>query len=173
MPHNNALKLTKPALVSRPLALQLNAVLGRPLDDHVTSLSPDVVRGADEPPTRVRTALHRAGWAIAATPFLFVIVQVLHAVHLRLLLGRWPMVYRDNPESFLLRVHEYGVLFPLFYAGFFGVPMWAALSVVVAVLLPSARRTIGRQAALVSLGIIVLALFWKFDPTGYVEWFLD
>lgn len=148
-------------------------VLGRPLSESVTSWSRDVVSCADEPPPRVRMAFRLVGWAIAATPSLFVMVQLLHAVHLRLLLGRWPVVYRDNPESALLRVHEDGLLFPVFYAGFFGVPMWAALSAVVAVLLPSARPTIGRQAGLVCLGLFALALFWTFDPTGYVEWFLD
>ena len=81
--------------------------------------------------------------------------------------------YRDNPESFLLRVHEDWLLLPVFFAGFFGVPLWAALSAVVAMLLPSARATIVRQAGLVCLGIAVLALFWSFDPTGYIEWFLD
>jgi len=78
--------------------------LGRPSDDPVTSLSRDVVPDADEPQPRVRTAFRLVGWAIAATPLLFVTVQLLHAVHLRLLLGRWPIVYRDNPEGFLLRV---------------------------------------------------------------------
>jgi hypothetical protein len=128
---------------------------------------------SDEPPPRVRRLFARVAWAIAATPLLFVVIQMFHAIHIRILLGRWPVVYRDNPESVLLRIHEYGLLFPVVYAAIFGVPLWAALSLLVALLLPSARWTIARQVGLVGVGVAALVLFWKFDPTGYVEWFLD
>ena len=54
------------------------------------------------------------GWMLAALPAAFTAFLLLHALHVRLSLGRWPVVYRDNPSTPLLRFHEYGLLFPSF-----------------------------------------------------------
>jgi hypothetical protein len=65
------------------------------------------------------------------------------------------------------------MLVPFFIATFSGVTLWVALGIVVALLLPSARATILRQACVAALGVLLLVLFWNLDPTGYVTWLSD
>jgi hypothetical protein len=113
------------------------------------------------------------GWILAAAPGAFTTFLILHAAHVRLYLGRWPVVYRDNPSTLLLRLHEYGLLAPSFYFALFGVPLWFLLSVVLAFGGGRPRRAVVRQALLIAAALSVLFLVGKLDPTGYIEWFLD
>ena len=120
----------------------------------------------------MRRLFRRVGWAIAASPAALLALLLLHAVHVRLVLGRWPRVYQDNPDTLLLRLHE-SVLVPFFIVTFSGVLLWGALSAVVALLLPSARVTILRQACVIGVAVLLLVLFWNLDTTGYIAWLAD
>jgi hypothetical protein len=110
---------------------------------------------------------------LAIVPPLLLAIVLLHAVHVRVLLGRWPVVYRDSPNSFLLKVHEYGLFVPTFFGTIFGTPVWAVLVAVLLVRRSTPLNDVLRQALLIGVGIGGLLLFNALDPTGYVEWFLD
>jgi hypothetical protein len=112
-------------------------------------------------------------WILAASPVAFATALALHAIHVRVYLGRWPIVYRDNPSSLLLNVHEYGLLVPTLYVALLGIPLWFLLSVVLALCGSRPRRASAWQALLIVGAVVALVLFGKCDPTGYWEWFLD
>jgi hypothetical protein len=112
-------------------------------------------------------------WILAASPAAFATALALHAIHVRLYLGRWPIVYRDNPSSLLLSVHENGLLGPALYGALFGIPLWFLLNVVLALYGSRPRRASAWQALLIIGALVALVLFAKYDPTGYWEWFLD
>ena len=71
-----------------------------------------------------RTRVVRLGWVLASGPAALLAVLLLHALHVRAYLGRWPVVYRDNSDTLLLRIHEYGLLVPAVWGSLFGVPLW-------------------------------------------------
>jgi hypothetical protein len=135
-------------------------------------MADDNASDGEAPPPRVRRLFGRIGWFVAASPAGLVALLGLHALHVRSVLGRWPRVYQDDPDTLLLRLHE-SVLVPFFIATVSAVVLWAALSVVVVVFLPSARRTIVRQTIVVGFGILLLVLFWNLDPRGYITWLAD
>jgi hypothetical protein len=120
-----------------------------------------------------RGVVTRLGWLLASGPALFLGLVLLHALHVRLFLGRWPIVYRDTPQSLLLWVHEYGLIMPTFYLSLFGVPFWAVVGAVFVALGLAQGRSFVYQLGLMVTGIGGLALLVALDPTGYVEWFLD
>ena len=122
------------------------------------------------PWTRRGTAF---AWILAASPAAFATALALHAIHVRLHLGRWPIVYRDNPSSLLLTLHEYCLLVPTLYVALFGIPLWFLLSLVLALCGSRPRRATAWQALLIVGAMVALVLFAKHDPTGYLEWFLD
>jgi hypothetical protein len=62
---------------------------------------------------------------------------------------------------------------PTLYIALIGIPIWFLLSVVLAFGGPRPRRASAWQALLIVAALGALVLFAKFDPTGYVEWFLD
>src|SRR5512143_1714165 len=64
------------------------------------------------------------GWVLAGGPASLLLFLLLHAMHARFYLGRWPVVYQDDPQSWLLTVHEYGLIAPAFYLCLFGIPVW-------------------------------------------------
>lgn len=115
----------------------------------------------------------RLGWILAGGPVAFLAFVLLHALHVRLYLGRWPVVYQDNPESLLLHIHEYGLLMPTFYLSLYGVPTWLVLGATLGGLGLVRGRIFHEQLAFMLAGILGVALLLALDPTGYVEWFLD
>lgn len=120
---------------------------------------------------RSRTA--RLGWVFASGPAALLAVVLLHALHVRFHLGRWPVVYRDNPETLLLRLHEECFLVPALYASLFGVPFWLPTGVILAAAGVLRWRVFRDQVGLILAGIAGVILLVTLDPTGYVEWFLD
>jgi hypothetical protein len=126
----------------------------------------------DAPPLRVQLPFRRLGWGTAASPVCLLLLQLLHALHLRLLLGRWPRVYRDNPDNYFLRIHD-AALHLLFIATVCSVTFWVALSLIGPLLLPSAHGTILRQAGLMALRVLSPVLVWNLDPTAYILWLAD
>jgi hypothetical protein len=120
-----------------------------------------------------RRRVARLGWFMSASPVAFLAVVLLHAMHVRIYLGRWPVVYRDNPESLFLHIHEYGFLVPALYGALCGVPLWMLSGAILVVAGLLQWRVWGHQLGLMLAGMIGVILFLWFDPTGYVEWFLD
>jgi len=116
----------------------------------------------------------RLGWILAGGPAALLAVALLHALHLRIYLGRWPVVYRDNnPETLLLRIHECGFLVPALYGSFFGVPVWLLIGAILVATRLLEWRVFRKQIGLMLAGIVGVILFVALDPSGYVEWFLD
>lgn len=122
---------------------------------------------------RWRSRVARLGWILASGPAALLSVALLHAVHLRSYLGRWPVVYRDNPETLLLRIHEYGFLMPAFYGSLFGVPTWLLTGAMLVGTGLLEWRVFRNQIGLILAGIVGVILLVTLDPSGYVEWFLD
>jgi hypothetical protein len=113
------------------------------------------------------------GWVLSAAPAVLLVVQMGEALLLRWHLGHWPVVYRDDPQSLLLKGYEYGVVFPCLYAALFGIPLWCLFTLFVALPAPRMRARVVPQLVLLVAAVGSLALFYRFDPTGYIDWFLD
>jgi hypothetical protein len=115
----------------------------------------------------------RASTVLAFAPVALLVTLITHAVHVRAILGRWPVVYRDSPQSLLLSAHEQALLLPLVYVVLFGTPVWVVAS---ALRLKRGHTSTGRVAReagcnlAASATIVVLAAA---DGTGYVDWLLD
>jgi hypothetical protein len=120
-----------------------------------------------------RRTISSIGWVLASGPLVLFMALVIHAVEVRLHLGRWPIVYRDDPRSWLLSLHEYGVLAPTFYWSLFGVPAWLLGAAVLSGFRAVARGALTRQLAIIIIGILGIVLLVVADPTGYMEWLLD
>lgn len=56
--------------------------------------------------------LAKVGWFVASGPAALLGALMLHALGVRLYLARWPIVYKDNPETLLLHAIEYGGVVP-------------------------------------------------------------
>ena len=120
-----------------------------------------------------RSRVARLGWVFASGPAALLAVVLLHALHVRTYLGRWPVVYRDNPETLLLRIHEEGFLVPALYGSLFGVPLWLLSGALLAAAGLLRWRVFRDQLGLMLAGIVGVILLVTLDPTGYVQWFLD
>ena len=125
------------------------------------------------PPSRLPRHLVRLSWLFAMAPFLLLLALLSHALHIRAVLAHWPVVYRDSPETTLLSIHEWALLWPALYLTLLSVPAWALLGVVPAALGVTPRRALALQAGALIFGAPLLAAVFRFDTTGYVEWFLD
>lgn len=120
-----------------------------------------------------RSRVARLGWVMASGPAVLLAVALLHALHLRVYLGRWPIVYTDHPETLLLRIHEQGLLLPALYGSLFGGPLWLLSGALLAGTGLLSWRVFRDQLGFMLAGIVGVMLFVILDPTGYVEWFLD
>jgi hypothetical protein len=123
------------------------------------------------PPWRSR--LITLGWILASGPTALLAILLLHALHVRAYLGRWPVVYRDDPQTLLLQIHEHGLLMPVLWGSLFGVPLWLLSGAVLAATGLLRWRVFRGQVWLILAGIAGVILLATLDPTGYVEWFLD
>ena len=135
-----------------------------------TSSATDVERPAG---TLTRAIVAKVGWLCASGPALLLGSTLAHAAHLRLLLGRWPVVYRDTPDTALLNFHFYGLFMPALYLSLIGVPLWLVTGAIRGGLGLVRGRMFQLQFLLMAGGIIGVTVFALFDPTGYVEWLLD
>jgi len=124
-----------------------------------------------EQPLRIgtRQIILNLGWFLAAAPCILFMIMVAQALHLRFVLGRWPIVYKDEPNTPLLFFHEYFLLAPMFYIALLSIPGF----LVAGTIAQAGRRTFLGQMVLMLLGIIALVIFFKYDRTGYIEWFMD
>jgi hypothetical protein len=109
---------------------------------------------------------------LSLVPLALLVLLVSHALHVRLFLGRWPVVYRDEPDSFLLNVHQRAIIAAAF-ATYFGMPVWAAAVVGRVARRQAPARELATQIGCIAAGLGGLALLAAVDPTGYFEWFID
>ena len=109
---------------------------------------------------------------LSLVPLAVLVLVVSHALHVRLFLGRWPVVYRDEPDSFLLNVHARAIIAGVF-ATYYGMPAWAAAVVVGVVRGQAPAREIAAHIAGIAAGLGGLLLLAAVDRTGYFEWFID
>jgi hypothetical protein len=124
-------------------------------------------------PRRVSLIVARVGWILASGPAALLGAVLLHALHVRVYLERWPVVYKDCPETLALQLHEYALIVPAFYVSLFGVPLSVSSGAVFASIGLLRWRAFLGQLSLIIAGIVGIVLLVKFDATGYVEWFLD
>jgi hypothetical protein len=64
------------------------------------------------------------------------------------------------------------LLIPIYLVALVSVPLWPALAATLAVTRRDGRQ-LARQGLLFFSGLAAVALFWVFDSTGFVRWFLD
>jgi hypothetical protein len=68
--------------------------------DRSGSVLDSVLTGSDGPVSASqlwRSRVVRLGWVLASGPAALLAILLLHALHVRTYLGRWPVVYRDQP----------------------------------------------------------------------------
>jgi len=112
-------------------------------------------------------------WLAAASPAVFLVALLSHAMHARITLGHWPVAYLDKPTSLLINAHTYILLVPAFYIAAVALPCWLVVAA-----FPYVRRSLPhgvllRQALLV-VGVLTLLFLWgRLDPHGYIDWLLD
>ncbi|OQX17664.1 MAG: hypothetical protein BWK76_10000 [Desulfobulbaceae bacterium A2] len=116
--------------------------------------------------------LCRLGWCLSSCPALLLVTLLTHALHVRLLLGRWPLVYRDDPHTTLLAVHDYALLL-LFFLNGAAIPLGLVWGLVTWRLAVISRRTWLGQVALLGLGVTAIAAWGRYDGSGYIAWLLD
>lgn len=120
-----------------------------------------------------RAIISAVGWVLSSGPASFFVSLVLFALHIRLYLGRWPVVYRDTPQTWLLSLHEYGLVVPTLYLAVYGLPVWLVVAPIILGFRRMPTRAFKRQVASILIGILGVVLLVVADPTGFVEWFLD
>ena len=62
---------------------------------------------------------------------------------------------------------------PLLYGSLFGVPLWLLAGLFLGAAGHLRWRLLIGQLVLIAAGVVGIILLVRFDPTGYVEWFLD
>ena len=107
---------------------------------------------------------------LTALPLAAAAAFLVFFLHIRLTLGRWPVVYRDDPRGWLISVEE--VLATLTYlAAVAAVALWPIASGLTGLFL--GRAIFLRRLVVFLAGWVLLYVLFSFDPTGSVEWFLD
>jgi hypothetical protein len=107
---------------------------------------------------------------LTALPLASAFAFLIFFAHVRLTLGRWPVVYRDNPHGGLIDVEQ--VLATLTYlAAVAALVLWPVASGLAALFL--GRSIFFRRLFVFLAGWALLYSLFVFDPTGSIEWFVD
>lgn len=107
---------------------------------------------------------------IRYVPSCFLFVFITFAIHVRLLLGRWPIVYKDNPDNIFITLHEW-VLVAAFYSTFAAIITWPILSI--PLLRIKAHKLFIKSWLIFLSPLLILVLINLYDRSGYIEWFWD
>ncbi|MEK8019716.1 MAG: hypothetical protein VSS75_022815 [Candidatus Parabeggiatoa sp.] len=91
-------------------------------------------------------------------------------LHIRFFLGRWPVVFRDNPESILITIHSWITIISL-AALYFSLPLWIILMIVLTFNLN--KLSLNSKMVIYSLGWTSWWLINNYDHFGFLEWFWD
>jgi hypothetical protein len=107
---------------------------------------------------------------LSSLPALTLAAMMTLALHVRILLGHWPVVYRDSPDGALLGLHIRAAGY-LLWSSMITAPFWL-LSLIAAVLTKQRRTALTMVLLFLIPSLIFGSWFW-FDPGGFIEWFLD
>lgn len=116
--------------------------------------------------------MSRVSWFIAALPAALVAVNVIYALHLRLLIGHRPGATMDDPDTVLFRLNGY-VLFLVLYLVMLGIPLWPFLGAIQAFFGAKFRWTVLKQGLAIVGFLGLLILMARYDPSGYFTWLMD
>jgi len=107
-------------------------------------------------------------WVCSLAPCALLVTTLTMAIHIRLVLGRWPR-FGENYDGFFFQLHQtvWGVLV-LFAASVAG-PLWLILSF--RSNLPARTKAIHVLAF--AFGWLLIIIGHRFDPTPFTYWLLD
>lgn len=105
---------------------------------------------------------------LAALPWLALISILLEALRVRLGQGTWPTYSIPDPKTLGL---QHSLSWILVFAGF-AMAVITPLSLLAA-FMAGKRRLPLWPIAVALLGVITLALFFRLDPQGLADWFVD
>ncbi len=108
--------------------------------------------------------------AITATPGCFALIFLSYMLHIRLNLGRWPVVLQDNPSSLFLDIHEWSLVIFL-YTTLVSIIIWPILSAFLFFI--NRYKLLFIRSLVFTLPLALSCLVIMTDKTGVVEWFLD
>jgi hypothetical protein len=118
----------------------------------------------------MKSLANRSSMLLTALPLLSALAFLIFFAHVRLTLGRWPVVYRDNPHGWLISAE--GVLATLtYFAAVAALVLWPVVSGLAGLFL--GRSIVFRRLFVFLAGWALLCSLFAFDPTGSIEWFLD
>jgi hypothetical protein len=118
----------------------------------------------------MKSIANRCSVLLTALPLVAALAFLVFFVHIRFTLGRWPVVYRDDPQGWL--IHAEGFLATQAYlAALVSIVLWPVASGLAALFL--GRSIFFRRLFVFLAGWALLYSLFAFDPTGSVEWFLD
>ncbi len=109
-------------------------------------------------------------WIITFLPFITITIFMTFGLHIRFFLGRWPVVFRDNPESILITIHTWITI--IFLAAlYFSLPLWIILMIALA--FKANKLPLNSKLVIYSLGWASWFFIHYYDPFGFFEWFWD
>jgi hypothetical protein len=109
-------------------------------------------------------------WLPVITPLMWLFLYISLAIHCRLVVGHWPEPIIENVNILSYNIHE-TLIYILMYIVFLSIPAWFIM-----LFFKNLRITLKIHLIQITafvLGILLIALFFKFDSTPFTEWFLD
>lgn len=103
-------------------------------------------------------------------PTFFVSIFATYAIHVRVILGRWPIVYKDNPENIFLNFHEWFLIIS-FYLALAAIVVWPFLSIYL--LFGKCYKQFLKNLIIFTIPLVIFILVNLYDNSGYIEWFWD
>jgi hypothetical protein len=103
-------------------------------------------------------------------PVFFVAFFTTYAIHVRILLGRWPTVYNDNPINFFLNIHEWFLIIFL-YSALAAIVVWPFFSIYL--LWKKCYTRFLKTLIIFLFPLVIFILINMYDTSGYIEWFWD
>jgi hypothetical protein len=107
---------------------------------------------------------------ITAIPGCFTLVFISYLLHVRLNLGRWPLVVQDNPTNLFLDIHEWSFVI-LLYTTLVSIIIWPILSAFL--FFVKRYKLLLMRSFVFTFPLILSCLAIITDKTGVVEWFFD
>ena len=109
-------------------------------------------------------------WFPVITPLIYLLLYVSLAAHCRWVVGHWPQPMIENVNVSSYKIHE-AILNLFMYAVFLSIPVW-----IITLFIKKFRITFKihlLQFIIFGLGILLIILAFRLDPTSFTEWFLD
>ena len=108
-------------------------------------------------------------WLTAAWPLLIAFLLATGAIHVRLHLGRWPIVYQDEIKGMFVVLHMQVIAIAV------AVSPLTAFGWLVGRAIERRRNKAHavKTSVLLFLGIGLLVALMRLDPFGFIDWYLD